>query len=95
MTMLNYLGHLLVPHSHHISRLGHCPRLHTDLHICSQIVHLSASDVAQLDALHKQPGKHRSLLGYIHGTGEWGPGVFGWGYEMLGWCGMREGGAIS
>ncbi|EIM83985.1 Aldo/keto reductase [Stereum hirsutum FP-91666 SS1] len=59
------------------------------------IIYLSESDIAQLDVLHRQPGKHRSLLGYIHRTGEWGPGVFGWSYEMLGWEGMQEGGVIS
>ncbi|KAF9010476.1 NADP-dependent oxidoreductase domain-containing protein [Cyathus striatus] len=42
---------------------------------------LPDNDIEVLDALHKEPGMHRSLLTYhnLEGT------VFGWTYEQLGW----------
>lgn len=50
--------------------------------------------MAALNALHDQPGKHRSLLPY-HKKGDNGSGVFGWSYEWLGWEGMGDGGVIG
>lgn len=58
------------------------------------IVHLDESDMAALNALHDQPGMHRSLLPY-HQKGDNGSGVFGWSYEWLGWEGMGDGGVIG
>lgn len=57
-------------------------------------VHLDESDISAIDSIHKQEGKHRSLLSY-HNKTDSGPGVFGWSYEQLGWPGMREGGLVS
>lgn len=50
--------------------------------------------MAMLDNLHRQKGKHRSLLP-DHEIGIYGPGLFGWSYEMLGLDGMREGGVVG
>ncbi|KZV98103.1 aado/keto reductase [Exidia glandulosa HHB12029] len=50
-----------------------------------------AEDVGALDAFHKRPGMHRSLLSY-HSI-EDVIGVFGWSYEQLGWS-MVKGGIV-
>ncbi|KAK1230492.1 hypothetical protein PQX77_006420 [Marasmius sp. AFHP31] len=55
------------------------------------LVSLGRDDLAAIDAIHTEPGKHRSLLGY-HNTV---PGtVFGWTYEEMGWD-MTEGGIVA
>lgn len=59
-----------------------------------QVVKLDTVDMDVLDNLHKQSGKHRSLLP-DHEGGAFGPGIFGWSYEMMGLDGMKEGGVIS
>ena len=41
---------------------------------------LEAGDVEALNVVHREAGKHRSLMGY-HKEGK----VFGWSYEWLGW----------
>lgn len=43
-----------------------------------------------IDAIHKQPGQHRSLLGYHNKDDN---SVFGWTYEQLGWN-MTTGGVV-
>jgi glycerol 2-dehydrogenase (NADP+) len=42
---------------------------------------LSPSDLKLIDEIHKEDGKHRSLLSYHQPGGK----VFGWTYEQLGW----------
>ncbi|KAI3609594.1 aado keto reductase [Moniliophthora roreri] len=55
------------------------------------LIRLSDEEIRAIDELHKQPGKHRSLLAYHNND----PGrVFGWTYEQLGWD-MVEGGIIA
>jgi len=53
-------------------------------------VKLDAEDVKDLDALHRQPEMHRSLL-ELH---QLQPGsIFGWTYRQLGWN-MKPGGIV-
>ncbi|KAJ7756152.1 Aldo/keto reductase [Mycena metata] len=47
------------------------------------LVSLSAEDMAVVDALHRKPNMHKSLLVYHDKEGP--GGVFGWTYEQLGW----------
>ncbi|KAL0072718.1 hypothetical protein AAF712_000481 [Marasmius tenuissimus] len=55
------------------------------------LVSLGSDDLETIDAIHTEPGKHRSLLGY-HNTL---PGtVFGWTYEQMGWD-MTKGGIVA
>ncbi|KAA1470654.1 Aldo/keto reductase [Dentipellis sp. KUC8613] len=55
------------------------------------LVKLSGADMQALDAIHRSPGMHRSLLTY-HGLD---PGrVFGWTYEQMGWD-YKPGGKIA
>lgn len=49
--------------------------------IPEQLVKLDDADVKAIDAVHKKPGLHRSLLDYHSPDG----GVFGWTYEEMGW----------
>ncbi|VDC01505.1 unnamed protein product [Peniophora sp. CBMAI 1063] len=50
------------------------------------IVKLEDADVKAIDELHKQPGLHRSVLGYHTDAG-----VHGWTHEQLGWPFDAEG----
>ncbi|GJE99053.1 aldo/keto reductase [Phanerochaete sordida] len=54
------------------------------------LVELDEADLAAIDAIHAQPGCHRSLLKYHQPDGT----VFGWTYEQLGWA-MRAGGYVQ
>lgn len=45
------------------------------------IVELDDAEIKAIDAIHKKPGLHRSLLGYHKPDGS----VFGWTYEEMGW----------
>ncbi|KAI0044266.1 Aldo/keto reductase [Auriscalpium vulgare] len=56
------------------------------------LVKLSDAETQGIDAEHKKPGLHRSLLSYhsvIDGKGA----VFGWTYEQLGWN-LTKGGVV-
>ncbi|TRM69190.1 NADP-dependent oxidoreductase domain-containing protein [Schizophyllum amplum] len=46
-----------------------------------KLIPLSPSDMQAIDAIHKQPGMHKSLLKYHNADGT----VMGWTYEQLGW----------
>ncbi|KAH8108096.1 aldo/keto reductase [Cristinia sonorae] len=50
-------------------------------------VSISSEDEAKIDAIHKEPGKHRSMIGYHQPDGT----VFGWSYEQLGWPFKKDG----
>lgn len=52
-----------------------------------QLVKLDDAHVRAIDAIHEQPGKHRSLLNYHTEEGT----VLGWTYEQLGWE-LKKGG---
>ncbi|THH30416.1 hypothetical protein EUX98_g3783 [Antrodiella citrinella] len=54
-------------------------------------VEITDEDEAQIDAIHKAPGLHRSLLTKYHNPDG---SVFGWSYEWLGWP-YKKGGVIS
>jgi len=54
------------------------------------LVKLDEAEIKAIDAVHTQPGMHRSLLAY-HGTQSL---VFGWTYEQLGWD-MKPGGIVA
>ncbi|KAI0759959.1 Aldo/keto reductase [Trametes elegans] len=56
------------------------------------LVELSEEQMAVLDAIHKKPGMHRSLLRY-HEYSTDGK-IFGWTYEQLGWN-MTKGGIVA
>ncbi|TCD61637.1 hypothetical protein EIP91_008143 [Steccherinum ochraceum] len=49
-------------------------------------VNISEEDEAEIDAIHKAPGMHRSVLDY-HVDGK----VFGWTHEQLGWPFNKDG----
>lgn len=51
---------------------------------------LEPADIEAIDAIHKQDGMHRSLLGYHKEDGK----VFGYTYEQLGWD-ITKGGVVS
>ena len=53
---------------------------------------LDPQDMDDLNAIHKKPGMHRSLLRY-HTYSNDGT-VFGWTYEQMGWN-MLKGGIIA
>lgn len=53
----------------------------TFANIPEQLVKLDDADIKAIDALHKKPDLHRSLLGYHQPDGS----VFGWTYEEMGW----------
>ncbi|KAL1710694.1 NADP-dependent oxidoreductase domain-containing protein [Schizophyllum commune] len=55
-----------------------------------QLVKLSDEEMQAIDAIHKVPGMHKSLLKYHSEDGK----VMGWTYEQLGWP-MKIGGVIS
>ncbi|KAF3761954.1 aldo/keto reductase, partial [Cryphonectria parasitica EP155] len=46
-----------------------------------QLVQLDDDDLKAIDGIHKENGKHRSLLHYHSESGT----VFGWTYEQMGW----------
>ncbi|KAH8108095.1 Aldo/keto reductase [Cristinia sonorae] len=52
---------------------------------------ISADDEAQVDAIHRVPGMHRTLLMKYH---EPGGKLFGWTYEQLGWPAFKEDGVV-
>ncbi|KAL1746183.1 NADP-dependent oxidoreductase domain-containing protein [Schizophyllum fasciatum] len=54
-----------------------------------KLVKLSEEDMRAIDAIHKEPGMHRSLLEYHSADGK----VMGWTYEQLGWD-MTLGGIV-
>ena len=56
-----------------------------------QLLQLTEDDMNNIDAIHKKPGMHRSLLRY-HINSPDGM-VFGWTYEQMGWN-MAKGGII-
>lgn len=53
-----------------------------------QYTELSSEDEAKIDAIHKGPGMHRSMIGYHNEDG-----VFGWTYDQLGWS-FTKGGVV-
>ncbi|PCH36735.1 Aldo/keto reductase [Wolfiporia cocos MD-104 SS10] len=53
------------------------------------LIELTEEDMAQLNAIHKRAGMHRSLLSYHNYTDD--GLIFGWTYEQLGWR-MKKGG---
>jgi len=53
-------------------------------------IEISDEDEKKIDAIHKAPGMHRSMISY-HGDDL---KVFGWTYEQLGWP-FKKGGVIS
>lgn len=59
-------------------------------YIIIQLITLSETEMNEIDALHKKPGMHRSLLGFHAADGS----VFGWSYEKLGWK-MKVGGVVD
>ncbi|KAF9807466.1 hypothetical protein IEO21_08214 [Rhodonia placenta] len=55
------------------------------------LVDLAEDDMAALNAVHRKPGLHRSLLSYHNYTDD--GFIFGWTYDQLGWN-MKKGGIV-
>lgn len=55
------------------------------------MITLTDEEMVTLDAIHKKPGMHRSLLRYHEYSAD--GTVLGWTYEQLGWN-MTKGGII-
>ena len=47
--------------------------------------------MSAIDAIHKKPGMHRSLLKYHTNSND--RSILGWTYEQLGWN-MKQGGIV-
>ncbi|GBE80940.1 Aldo/keto reductase [Sparassis latifolia] len=56
------------------------------------LLDLSDDDMTVLNAIHKKPGMHKSLLSYHNYTDD--GFIFGWTYEQLGWN-MKKGGIMT
>ncbi|TCD60078.1 hypothetical protein EIP91_010772 [Steccherinum ochraceum] len=53
-------------------------------------VSITSDEEAKIDAIHREPGMHRSMCGYHGEDGK----VFGWTYEQLGWPFKKGGNGV-